>query len=264
MAGSFIGEYAQLFLLVLTRVGGAFSFAPVLSRSNVPLIARAGTSVLIAFVAVSVMPPSSFFVDLSFPAGVYVIMILREFIIGAVLGIVTTWFFQMILFSGDIIDMQAGLGMAKVFDPGSRTQMSLFGSVFNFMLYFYYLATNSHLTFIKIMTDSFAVLPLGDGGFPDTLMPYILTLFVDIFILAVKLTLPIAIAELITQFAIGIMMKSVPQIQIMVLNIEVKVVVGIFLLFIIITPTAEFIDTYLTDWLNALVAATEQIASQPG
>ncbi|MDR0991296.1 MAG: flagellar biosynthetic protein FliR [Ruminococcus sp.] len=261
MAGSFIGEYAQLFLLVLARVGGVFSFAPVLSRTNVPMIARAGTSMLIAFVAVSVMPPASFLVDLSFPIGVYVIMILREYVIGAVLGLVTTWFFQMILVSGDVIDMQAGLGMAKVFDPASRMQMSLVGSVFNFMLYFYYLATNSHLTFIKIMTDSFAVLPLGDGGFPETLMPYILTLFTDIFILAIKLILPITIAELITQFAVGIMMKSVPQIQIMVLNIEVKVVVGIFLLFIIITPTAEFIDKYLTQWLYTLVGVMEQIAA---
>jgi flagellar biosynthetic protein FliR len=188
-------------------------------------------------------------------------MIVREFVIGAVLGFVTTWFFQMILLSGDVIDMQTGLGMAKVFDPGTRTQMSLFGSVFNFMLYFYYLATNSHLTFIKIMTDSFAVLPLGDSGFPETLLPYILTLFMDIFILAIKLILPIAIAELVTQFAIGIMMKSVPQIQIMVLNIEVKVVVGIFMLFIIITPTAEFIDNYLSEWLYSLIATMEQMSA---
>jgi flagellar biosynthetic protein FliR len=261
MAQSLIGEYAQLFLLVLTRVSGAFSFAPVLSRTNIPLIARAGATLIISFVAVTVMPPAAFTADLSFPVGVYVIMIIREFIIGAILGIATTWFFQMIIFSGDVIDMQAGLGMAKIFDPGSQTQMSLFGSVFNFILYFYYLATNSHLTFIKIMTDSFAVLPLGDGGFPDTLVPYMFTLFTDIFLLAVKLTLPIMISELIVQFAIGIMMKSVPQIQIMVLNIEVKVVVGIFLLFLIITPTAEFLDKYLAEWLTTLVGIVERIAA---
>jgi flagellar biosynthetic protein FliR len=157
--------------------------------------------------------------------------------------------------------MQAGLGMAKVFDPGSQTQMSLFGSIFNFIIYFYYLATNSHLTFIKILTDSFAVLPLGDGGLPDTFVPYMLTLFSDIFLLAIKLTLPIMIAELVVQFAVGIMMKSVPQIQIMVLNIEIKVVVGIFLLFIIITPTAEFIDRYLGEWLTTLIGVVERLAA---
>jgi flagellar biosynthetic protein FliR len=261
MAESFVGEYAQLFLLVFMRVGGAFSFAPVLSRTNIPIIARAGTTLIISFVAVSVMPPSAFWADLSFPAGVYIVMILREFIIGAILGMVTTWFFQMILFSGDVIDMQAGLGMAKVFDPGSQTQMSLFGSIFNFLIYFYYLATNSHLTFIKILTDSFAVLPMGDGGLPDTFVPYMLTLFSDIFILAIKLTLPIMIAELVVQFAVGIMMKSVPQIQIMVLNIEIKVVVGIFLLFLIITPTAEFIDRYLGEWLTTLIGVVERLAA---
>jgi flagellar biosynthetic protein FliR len=259
MAQNLIGEYAQLFLLVLMRVGGAFSFAPVLSRSNIPPVARAGATLIISFVAVSVMPPAAFTADLSFPVGVYIVMIIREYIFGAILGIATTWFFQMILFAGDTIDMQAGLGMAKIFDPGSQTQMSLVGSVFNFILYFYYLATNSHLTFIKIMTDSFAVLPLGGGWLPDTFIPYMFTLFTDIFILAVKLTLPIMISELVVQFAIGIMMKSVPQIQIMVLNIEVKVVVGIFLLFLIITPTAEFIDNYLAKWLTALVGIVERL-----
>jgi flagellar biosynthetic protein FliR len=261
MAGSFIGEYAQLFLLVLMRVSGVFTFAPVMSRSNIPIIARAGTALIISFAAVSVMPPSAFYADLSFPAGVYLAMILREFIFGAVLGIISTWFFQMVLVSGDVIDMQAGLGMAKIFDPASQTQMSLFGSIFNLLIYFYYLATNSHLTFIKIITDSFVVMPMGDSFLPTGFPPYMFTLFADIYLLAIKLTLPVMIAELVVQFAVGIMMKSVPQIQIMVLNIEIKVVVGVFLLFLIITPTAHFIDEYLAQWLYTIVEAAEMLAA---
>jgi flagellar biosynthetic protein FliR len=142
--------------------------------------------------------------------------------------------------------------MAKVFDPGTRQQMSLFGSIFNFTLYFYYLATNSHLTFIKILTDSYEMLPPGDGGFAPELASHMFDIFSGVFLLAVKLTLPIMIAELVVQFAVGLLMKSVPQIQIMVLNIEIKAVVGIFMLFLIVTPTAQFLDRYLVTWLETL------------
>ncbi|MDR0947338.1 MAG: flagellar biosynthetic protein FliR [Ruminococcus sp.] len=247
-----LADRAQILLLVLMRVAGAFSFAPVLSRSNIPLTARAGTTLLITVVVSGVLPETVMQFDLTAPAGVYLFSLMREFLMGVVLGTVTNWFFQMVLFSGEVIDMQAGLGMAKVFDPGTQAQMSLFGSVYNFLLYFYYLATNSHLTFIKILTDSFATIPLGDGGFAPELAPHMFDLFAGIFTLAVKLTLPLMIAELIVQVAIGLLMKSVPQIHIMVLNIEVKVVLGIFMLFLIVTPTANFLDNYLTTCFNTL------------
>jgi flagellar biosynthetic protein FliR len=247
-----LADRVQLLLLVLMRVAGAFSFAPVTSRNNIPMTARAGTALLITLVVAGVLPETVTQYDMNVPAGVYLFSLIREFLMGVVLGTVTNWFFQMVLFSGEVIDMQAGLGMAKVFDPGSRTQMSLFGSVYNFTLYFYYLATNSHLTFIKILTDSFATLPLGDGGFAPELAPHMFELFAGIFTLAIKLTLPLMMAELIVQFAVGLLMKSVPQIQIMVLNIEIKVVLGIFMLFLIVTPTANFLDRYLTTCFNTL------------
>jgi flagellar biosynthetic protein FliR len=243
---------ASVLLLVFMRVTGAMTFAPVLSRQNVPAAVRAGAALLITVVVSSVMPVGVLDVNIDYPTGVYFFMLVREALIGIVLGVITNFFFLMVLFSGEIIDMQSGLGMAKIFDPGSAQQMSLFGTIFMIMLYFIYVAADAHLTYVQIIIDSFQIVPLGDAGFAPELASRVFNIFSDVFLLAVKLTLPIMIAELSVQFAVGIIMKSVPQIHIMVLNIEIKVVLAVFMMFLIITPTTVFLTRYLTTWMDTL------------
>jgi flagellar biosynthetic protein FliR len=254
-----LADNAQILLLVFMRVTGAVTFAPVLSRQNVPATVRAGAALLITVIVSSVMPVGVLDVNIDFPAGVFLFMLVREALIGIVLGVVTNFFFLMILFSGEIIDMQSGLGMARIFDPASQMQMSLYGTLYMIMLYFTYIAADAHLTYVQIIVDSFQTLPLGDGGFAPELASHIFGIFSDTFLLAVKLTLPIMISEIATQFAVGIMMKSVPQIQIMVLNIEIKVILAIFMMFIIVTPTTIFLTGYLSDWLDTLKGTVQYL-----
>jgi flagellar biosynthetic protein FliR len=247
-----IADNASVILLVFMRVTGATSFAPVLSRRNIPVRVRAGLSLLITVIVSSVMPAGVFDVNIDFPAGIYFLMLIREALIGIVLGMITNFFFLMINFSGEVIDMQSGLSMARVFDPGTQMQMSLYGTMFMVMLYFIYVATDAHLTYIQIIVDSFEMIPLGGGRFSPDLASHAFNVFTDAFLLGVKLTLPLMIAEISVQFAVGILMKSVPQIQIMVLNIEIKVVLALFLMFLIITPTTYFLSRYLTTWIETL------------
>jgi flagellar biosynthetic protein FliR len=116
----------------------------------------------------------------------------------------------MVLLSGEVIDMQSGLGMAKIFDPNSSVQMTLYGTLYTVMLYFIYVATDSHLTYVQIIVESFEMVPLGDGGFSPDLASHAFNVFSDAFLLGIKLTLPLMIAEIAVQFAVGILMKSVP------------------------------------------------------
>jgi flagellar biosynthetic protein FliR len=247
-----MAEIASVLLLVFMRVSGAVTFAPLLSRQNVPAAVRAGAALLITVVVSSVMPVGVLDVNIDYPTGVYLFMLVREALIGIVLGVITNFFFLMVLFSGEVIDMQSGLGMARIFDPASQMQMSLFGTLYMIMLYFVYIAADAHLTYVAVIVDSFQIVPLGDGGFAPELASHVFDIFSDAFLLAVKLTFPIMIAEIAVQFAVGIMMKSVPQIQIMVLNIEIKVVLSIFVMFLIITPTTIFLTRFLDSWIETL------------
>ena len=250
----------QLKLLVFSRVIGIFAYNPLLSRNNVPRMVKGGTSVLLAFITVSVIGPQ----DIDFEqmrAGVYLLLMLKEGFVGVVLGFVTNMFFMTVQFGGDIMDTQSGLGMAKVMDPGSNVQMPVMGSVIVFMLYLYFFVTNAHLSYIKLFVLSYDMVPLGMGGINPQIGMTIVEYFSVILMLVVKMAMPIIAAQLLTEFCIGVIMKSVPQIQIMVVNIQLKVGLGFVLLYLIAVPLSDFVDKYMATWLETLEGIIPHIVS---
>ena len=160
------------------------------------------------------------------------------------------------------MDTQAGLGMAKVFDPESNIQMSVMGSFVSFMMYLYFFVTNAHLTYIKLFVMSFDIVPLGVGGFNSNLGIIIVEYFSVVLTLVMKIAMPIVVSQMILQFCVGVLMKSVPQIQIMVVNIQMKVGFGFLILYFVAVPMSNFIDKFMDIWLQTLEGVIPLIPSQ--
>ncbi len=237
-------------ILVFARILSIFAFTPILSRRNVPVMVRVILSIFITLIVIMVVQPDP--VDSGTQAGIYLMMILREVFIGLTLGFITNMFFNTVQVAGEIMDMQSGLGMAKVFDPETNIQMSIIGSIISFMMYLYFFATNSHMSYIQLFVISFDTLPVGEGGFNPDLGYNIVSYFSVLLAMVTKLAMPIIAAAFILEFCMGMLMKSVPQIQIMVVNIQLKVAAGFMMLFLIAVPLADFIDSYLETWLDTL------------
>lgn len=235
-------------LLIFARILGIFAFNPMLSRRNVPARLKVGISLLITVTVAMVMNPEP--VDMGSTAGEYILCIARELAIGLVLGFVCDLFVYMIYVAGDVMDAQAGLGMAKVFDPSTSIQMSMFGSYTGYITYLYFFASNAHLTLIRIFLDSFEVIPLCSGYVNADLGWKITEMFSHIFVIMMQLAMPVIAAELIVEFCVGVLMKAVPQVQIMVVNIQLKMVFGFIVLFAITSPLGEFIAEYVAKMLN--------------
>lgn len=198
-------------------------------------------------------------VDTGSNVGTYAFAVFREMFIGLVIGFVLDMFILTVQLAGDIMDSQAGLGMAKVFDPDTRIQMSIFGSFVTFLMYMYFFVTNSHMTLIKLFITSFEIAPLGQGTLNPDLGMLICSFFNDILIMVLKLAMPIIAAEMILHFSVGVLMKAVPQIQIMVVNIQLMVAVGFITLYLVAVPLSEFIDKYIADMLESAVNIIPQI-----
>ena len=67
-----------------------------------------------------------------------------------------------------------------------------------------------------------------------------------------QLSLPVLAAELIGQVGMGILMKAIPQINAFVINMELKVIIGLILLFLFLTPLSEFLLGAEADMLSGL------------
>lgn len=239
-----------LFSYIVARVSGFVLFNPILSRSNVPTLFRAGLILTLSVFMMSITTRT-----VVMPIGIleFSFRILMELFLGYLLGLVVHFFFYIPQLTGQVIDTQMGLTMNQIYDAGANANLSVSGIFLNAMMVLLFFAENGHHTLFRILITSDTLVPFGAVAFDRTIMTNtMLELFVECTVLAMKLSLPILGAELLGQLGMGILMKMIPQINVFSINIELKVLIGFILLFVLIAPFSEFFLQTEIKMLNSL------------
>ncbi len=249
------------FLFVLCRVAGIFTFNPIFSRSNVPTTVKNAMCVVLA--VVMVMSPS---VNANVPEVTniigFVMVVLKELFIGMIFGFFTNLILTVLIYAGEIIDMQTGLSMAKTMDPTTGINMPIFANIYYYLFILYFFIINGHLSYIELFAVSYETIPVGYDFTLNTIdLTYVIVMYMGtVMTLAVKFALPIMVTEMITEICIGLLMKAVPTIQVLVVNIQLKIIVGLLILSVAARPMAEFIETLLDIlWENLYSAANSLV-----
>lgn len=245
------------FLFVFARTTGMLAFNPVFSRRNVPSAARAALilciSMLLAPVAgVGFLAPTD--------SLTMALELIGEVFVGAVCGVVFMIFYYLLLTAGDMMDMQFGLSMARVFDPGTSVQASVSGNFLNLLFLLYFFVTDGHLVLLRLFAASYQAVPLGEVQVLGGISAFMIALFSSVFSLALRMALPFIAAELVLEFSMGILMKLIPQIHVFVINFQFKILLGIFMLFAFSQPIGDFLDSYLEAVLRSINSAIGLLA----
>lgn len=233
-------DWAQLYLfeLIFMRMSGFLLFNPLLGRSNLPAMVKTGMalvlSILVFGTAGTGVPQPDTLVELAF-------RLLLELGIGLVLGFVMRVVFSVVQIGGEVIDTQMGMTMAQIYDASSQANLSVTASLLNILLILDFFAENGHYTLMRLLTTSGELVPYGAAALGDGVYAYVIELFLACMLLAVKLAMPILAAELLGEVGMGVLMKAIPQINAFVINIELKVVIGLLLFFLLLTPINEFL-----------------------
>ena len=238
------------FIFVTARISGIFTFNPIFSRQNVTARIKVGASIAFSVVTLMYLGGNVYYNVSGVPD--LVLTLMKELLIGLVLGFMVNLILTVIIYAGDVMDTQLGFGMAKAMDPSTGIQMPLFANLYYYMFILYFFIVGGHLKYIELFIMSYDTLPIGFSFTADTLnLIYFIANFMGtVMVLAVKFAMPIIAAELITEFILGVMMKAVPSIQIFVLNIQLKIVVGMTVLLAIAKPMSDFLE-YLMDIMFA-------------
>ena len=233
-------DWAQLYLfeLIFMRISGFLLFNPLLGRSNLPAMVKTGMalvlSILVFGTAGTGVPQPDTLVELAF-------RLLLELGIGLVLGFVMRVVFSVVQIGGEVIDTQMGMTMAQIYDASSQANLSVTASLLNILLILDFFAENGHYTLMRLLTTSGELVPYGAAALGDGVYAYVIELFLACMLLAVKLAMPILAAELLGEVGMGVLMKAIPQINAFVINIELKVIIGLLLFFLLLTPINEFL-----------------------
>lgn len=218
-------EWVIAFSLVLVRVGALLSTMPLFGDQIVPVRVKAGLALVITlllFPSVSPVVPTVSPDFLSLLG-----RMVSETLIGAAMGFSARVIFAAAQLAGEMIGFQIGFSVANVIDPVSSMHVSLIGQVQYLLAVLIFLVTNGHHVFFAAIADSFHIIPLFTFHMSGDLMHLILSLSRDMFILAVKLCIPVVAMIFFTNVGLGIVARTVPQINVFIVGFPLQITVGL-------------------------------------
>ena len=244
-----IFERYDVFIFVLVRMTGFVVFNPIFGRRNIPAMTRSAIAFVLAVFALIQPDQITQIAQADFNMGENIIMtallLVKEFAFGYLIGTIVNMFFSVISISGSVTDTQMGFGMSNMYDPASNIQMPLIGSFYNIALMLLFFLTNSHISLIKLLMLSFQISPVNSLHFNPDIGIYIMQLFGDILILSFKLAFPILAAELVAETGIGIIMRAVPQINVFVVGLQLRIIIGLIVMIVSAPAAVWFFDGML-------------------
>ncbi|MGL4818684.1 MAG: flagellar biosynthetic protein FliR [Bacilli bacterium] len=216
------------FLLVMVRLSSYFMIVPLFSYRTIP----GQHKVLFSF-ALSVLVVTAIDVPILPVDAAYFMLVLKECFVGMALAFVFFFVVTTVQVAGGLIDFQVGFSMASVMDPMSGMQTPVTGRLFYTLFLFVLLVTDGHHLLIDAVLYSYKVSPID--GMPalfteEAFLDLFVRLFGAMFLLAISMALPLIITLLLVDVALGILTRAVPQLNIFVVGLPLKVMVNLAIL----------------------------------
>lgn len=224
------------FLLIFVRITAFMVTVPFFSGRQVPVTYKIGFSVVLSVLCFGMVKEP---IIHSMPLGTTVLLILKEFLVGIVLGMVGTILLYSVQLAGTIMDIQIGFSMASLFDPTFGTNTQLTGRLHNILAILVLLSTNGHHLLIQGILASFdwisiqATVPaLIDGR----LSTFLLECLKQMFMIGFMIAAPIIGTLFVVDIAVGIIARTVPQMNIFAVAPPLKILIYFFI-YLFILPS---------------------------
>jgi flagellar biosynthesis protein FliR len=214
------------FLLVLARFAGLVIAAPLLGHALVPVRIRAGLAALLALAITPALPPATPPETLWSLAGALAV----ESALGTVLGLVVQFIIAGVELGGQLAGIQMGFGIANLIDPQAEAQVTIVAQWQQVLALLVFLALDVHHLLIRAVLESFRTAPAG-AVVPDGLgLRGAVALAGELFTVGVRIAAPVVVALLLTNAALGVLARTIPQLNVFVVGFPVNVGVGLVML----------------------------------
>lgn len=217
----------ELFLIVFVRCSGIFLISPFFSAQNVPSRFKVGLSLFLSIILTSTLQIS--ILELETPM---IVLIFKELLVGAVIGFISYIFFSSFYVMGQIIDMNIGFGMVNVVDPQNRIQVPLMGNFYYILGFLLLLILDGHHVIINSIVDSYQFIPIGGFEISENITLFIVNLISRMFILGFKLSLPVVAIIFLLDLLLGILVRTIPQMNVFVVGLPLKIFIGMLIILV--------------------------------
>ena len=237
--GNILSNYTYIFILTMIRYTGLFLITPILSSDVIVSRIKIAISFFLALIT---LPMIIELQTLEMPNSLLLILvdILKELSIGFIMGFIVLLFFTAIQLAGQYIDMRMAFRMANVVNPLSNSSTPVIGQFQNIMAVLVFLTIDGHHILIHNIYLSFETIPLGRAVYINELFKFIFRASGDMFIISFKIALPIIGTIFLVDVILGFLARAVPQMNLFIIGLPVKILVGFVFLILSLTIIVNF------------------------
>lgn len=233
-----------IFLLVLVRVTAFFVTVPFFSYRTIPQQVRITLAFVLSWMMYYTIDVEPFIVN-----GEYIMLVIKEALIGVLLGFVGYIVMSAVQIAGSFIDFQAGFAIANIIDPQTGAQSPLIGQLFNTIAILVLLAIDGHHLILDGIFYSYQFMPINQI-FPDfgdkNFIEFIIKTFVAVFGISFQMASPVVATIFLVDLALGITARTVPQLNIFVVGFAIKIAVTFIVLFVMMAVMVDVIKNLIT------------------
>lgn len=250
---NFTVEHLEFILLVLARISGFVFTAPFFGLSYIPRNVKIGFSVFITILMTYVLPYST----LEYVGVIeFACLIMKEVIVGVLIGYMTNICTYILNFSGHLIDMEIGFAMVNEINPVANVQSTITANLYTYLVMLMLVVTDMHHQILKAFIYAFEVIPIGKMKFSGNIYFAMVKFISEYFIIGFRIVLPIFASMLVVNVVLGVLAKVAPQMNMFVIGIQLKVFVGLFILTIAIQSlpqVSEFIFSEMRTMMELII-----------
>lgn len=249
------GDWAGYILLITLRILAVFSVSPIFKRA--PSIAKIVLSICTAYILFGIM-------DISEPLeyrGVleYALACLKELCLGATFSMIMYMCMSCVYLAGHMVDLNLGFGFSQLYDPVTNNQANITSILLNAAIILMFFTTDAHHMMFMLLKETFVEIPPGAAAFDSDFVVTLTEVFVQSFTIGMQISLPIVAVTLVIEVLLGVVMKSIPQLNFFIVGFPIKIIVGFMILYIIMPIFANYSGTVFEFMFTAIQRVFDQI-----
>ncbi len=214
--------------LLFIRITGMIIGAPLFRSNAIPIQLKILLSVILAFSLTSAFWKEQIVIE--FHLWNVVLLVFKEFMVGLALGFAANTVFWAARFAGGLIDFDMGYQTSLLFNM-EETSPTIVGELKFMAVLVIFLYINGHHYLLEGLWASVRAVPIGTFEVTETTVRLLIRIAVSVFVIALKISAPVLIALFLTNLALALLARVAPQTNIFILSFQMKIVVGLLMLF---------------------------------
>lgn len=217
-----------VFLVCLARISGLFGGLPIFNGVQTPIRVKAGLAIIVTLVIFPVV--FSQISPLPSQPMSFALLVANEAILGYLLGFTAQLIMFAAQFGGTVVGYLMGFAAANIMDPQNQQQTPLISQFQNVIAVLVFLSLNIHHLFIRAIVRSFDLLPIGPLDFSGDVIPYVMEMVSDMFVLGIRLCAPLLALLLLSDLVMAIMSRVFPQLNVFLLKFPINIGLGMIVM----------------------------------